>query len=131
LDEFHVASILAAFDDDPALGIVVADGYIRSGYKDWWRDVDRLNELCARAGMPGVTAESGFSEFPAGSIFWIRASLLRRIASLMLTPADFESEPLPRNGCTPHAVERLVGHVCRQAGMRVFETSEVLPDKDR
>jgi Rhamnan synthesis protein F len=126
LDEFHVASILAAFDDEPELGIVVADGYIRSGHKDWWRDVDRLNELCARAGMPVVTSESGFPEFPAGSIFWIRASLLRRIAALMLTPADFEAEPLPRNGCTPHAVERLVGLVCRQAGMRVFETSEVL-----
>jgi Rhamnan synthesis protein F len=119
LDEVHVASILAAFDADPELGIVVADGCIWSDNKN----VDRLNELCACAGIPGVTAESGYPDFPAGSIFWIRSSLLRPIASLMLEPTDFEPEPLPRDGCMPHAVERFIGHVCHQAGMRVAESS--------
>jgi hypothetical protein len=119
LDEVHVASILAAFDADPELGIVVADGCIWSDNKN----VGQLDELCARAGIPGVTAESGYPDFPAGSIFWIRSSLLRPIASLMLAPTDFEPEPLPRDGCTPHAVERFLGHVCHQAGMRVAESS--------
>jgi lipopolysaccharide biosynthesis protein len=122
-DPDYVSRILRAFDTDPDLGIVVAAGSVRRDAKNWRPHLCRVNELCARIGLPAVPGERGYPEFPAGSIYWIRSSLLRPLAELMLTAADFEPEPLPRGGGTIHAVERLVGHVCREAGMYVEESS--------
>jgi hypothetical protein len=117
-DSHHVARILGTFDTDPDLGIVVANGSLRTDERSWLRHQRRVNELCARIGMPAPTGETGYPGFPAGSIYWIRSSLLRPMESLGLTAVDFEPEPL-LDFCTPHAIERLVGHFCREAGMYV------------
>jgi hypothetical protein len=113
----HVARILAAFDSNPQLGIVVADGSLHASRPG------RVNELCKQIGMPAI-ADSGRIEFPRGSIFWIRASLLQPIAKLMLKPADFEPEPLRLSGTLPHAIERFIGHLCREARMHVLESGD-------
>lgn len=46
----------------------------------------------------------------------------------MLTAADFEPEPLPPDSI-PHAFERLVGHLCREAGLYVGKSSVVSEHK--
>ena len=89
------------------------------------RHLARVSELSHRIGIPAVIAESGWPKFAAGSIFWMRASLLRPIAELRLTPSEFEPEPIPPNACMPHVIERLFGHLCREAGMRVAETGDL------
>jgi lipopolysaccharide biosynthesis protein len=125
LSNDHVPRILTAFDTDPDLGIVVADGSLRDDARSWSKHLGRVGELSNRIGMPAVTAESGYPKFPAGSIFWVRSSLLRPIACLRLTPAEFEPEPIPPNACMPHAIERLVGHLCREVGKRVAESGDL------
>lgn len=123
----HVANVLNAFDADPDLGIVVAEGSIRKEAKNWSKHAGRVNELCLRAGLTPVTDQAGWPAFPAGSIYWIRSCLLQPVIDLNLTAADFEPEPLPPDSCTPHAIERLIGHFCREAGMSL-RTSTMVKD---
>jgi len=121
-DRSYVARVLRAFDAEPQLGVVVGQGANRKE-RNWSRHVKRVNELCSRIGLPAVTAETECPGYPAGSIYWIRSSLLRPIAHLNLVPEEFEPEPLPRDGCTVDAIERLVGHICRESGMHIAESS--------
>jgi len=126
-DVDYVERVLMAFDTDPTLGIVVGDGSFRKE-RDWSPYLQRINELCDRARIAAVTDESEYPGYPAGSIYWIRSSLLRPIADLGLTATEFELEPLPLDGrkpwttsCTVDAIERLIGQVCSEAGMHVAE----------
>jgi len=47
--------------------------------------------------------------FPAGSFFWMRASLLKPLLDLNMHYRDFAPEPLPNDGCLAHAMERILG----------------------
>ena len=69
-DADYVGRVLAAFDTDPQLGVVVGDEFLRQE-RDWSRHVHRINELCDRMGMAAVTDETGCPGYPAGSIYWI------------------------------------------------------------
>lgn len=132
-DADYVGRVLTAFDSDPELGAVVGDRCLRKE-RDWSRHVQRINELCNRIGMAAVTDETGCPGYPAGSIYWIRSSLLRPIARLGLTAADFEPEPQPRDGYKSwttsglvDAIERLVGCLCCEAGMYIAESGALAP----
>ena len=126
-DPGYVERVLRAFAADPKLGGVVGNEFYRRE-RDWSRHMQRVNELCSRIGVATVTEEAGCPGYPAGSIYWIRASLLRPIADLGLTAAEFEPEPLPRDGyktwttsCLVDAIERLIGQICSETGMYIAE----------
>jgi Rhamnan synthesis protein F len=119
-DPNYVPRVLAAFDAEPELGVVVGEGAHRKE-RNWSRHVERVNELCSRIALTAVTAQTECPGYPAGSIYWIRSSLLRPIARLNLVPEEFEPEPLPRDGCMVDAIERIVGHICREAGMYIAD----------
>jgi hypothetical protein len=55
--------------------------------------------------------------FPAGGMFWFRARVLQRLASVVKT-SDFPAEPLPPDRSVAHAVERLVFQCCEAEGLR-------------
>jgi lipopolysaccharide biosynthesis protein len=118
-----VERIGRAFKSDPDLGIVVAQGQIYGSRDEHWVDNrSRVIELGRRIGIEDIPAGS---TFPGGSMYWIRPFVLRSIAGLALTPDDFEAEPLGIDGTTGHAVERLIGLACHDAGMRIEEGSSL------
>jgi len=118
-----VHRIVGAFDRDPDLGIVVADGQIfGSDQSHWDGNLKRLRSLGPKIGIEDIP---DCSPFPAGSMYWIRPFLLRQIAALNLRSEDFELEPLPPDGTTAHGVERLLGLICHDAGMRIIESGEL------
>jgi lipopolysaccharide biosynthesis protein len=124
-DTNQVQRIISAFEADPDLGIVVADGQIFGDRPEHWVDNRaRVLELGARIGLEEVPDRA---TFPGGSIYWIRPFLLSTLVRLKLTSEDFEPEPLPRDGSTAHALERLVGLICADAGMRMEESSTLNP----
>jgi lipopolysaccharide biosynthesis protein len=115
--------IICHFRSDSDLGIVVADGNI--GHKDeYWAANDKLlTELLPRA---GISPEVSSACFPAGSIFWIRPSLLTGLVRVGFDLNDFEPEPLPLNGALGHAVERMFGLICEDAGLRIIESGRLM-----
>jgi lipopolysaccharide biosynthesis protein len=119
-----VGRILDAFDQDPDLGMVVADGQVYGWDPSHWAgNLERVHSLGPKIGIQEIPDTS---PFPGGSVYWIRPFLLRQLRALELTPADFEPEPLPADGTTAHAIERLLGLICTDASMRIKESSALL-----
>jgi lipopolysaccharide biosynthesis protein len=117
-----IDKIIARFGDDPDLGMVVADGNIFSGHECWAGTEKLLAGLLPRVGIsPDVRDRS----FPGGSIFWIRSFLLRTLAGVGIDCQDFDPEPLKEDGGLGHAVERMFGLICEDAGMRVLESGRL------
>jgi hypothetical protein len=115
-----VERILKAFQSDQDLGIVVADGQVYGARPEHWiGNYNRVIELSVRLGWETLPNDI---LFPGGSIFWIRPVLLRPLVALKLSPGDFEPEPRRIDGTTAHAVERMVGVVCSESGMRIAES---------
>jgi lipopolysaccharide biosynthesis protein len=114
--------IVSSFRADSDLGIVIADGNIYNGEENWILNDKLLAELLPRLGIsPEVKARS----FPGGSIFWIRPFLLRILAAADIKLDDFEPEPIAPNGGMAHAVERMFGLICEDAGMRIVESNQL------
>jgi rhamnan synthesis protein F len=124
LDAKAVTRILSAFDADPRLGIVVADGFAESREQRWLANLPLVNQLCTRGNIRPLPANGDWPVFPAGSIYWGRTSFLEPLARLNLAPSEFEPEPLPSKAL-PHAIERLIGHLCREAGLHVATTRDL------
>ncbi len=114
----QINQIVSSFRSDPDLGMVVADRNIYRAYEHWAGNEKVLAELLPRVGIsPDVKDRS----FPGGSIFWIRPFVLRALLGAGISLNDFEPEPLQRDGALAHAVERMFGLICEDAGMRVVE----------
>jgi lipopolysaccharide biosynthesis protein len=118
-----VDQIVSNFRSDPDLGMVVADGNIFRGHSEWASNEKLLGQLLPRI---GISPEVKDRSFPGGSIFWIRSFLLRTLAGMNISIDDFDPEPLKVDGSLGHAVERIFGLICEDAGMRVVETSQLL-----
>ena len=116
-------AVTAAFRADPDLGLVVADGQIYSGRELWVGNEKHLLRLFRHFGMDRSAYDKSFA---GGSIYWIRAGLLRGLADLHLGFDDFEIEPLDADGSMAHAVERLVSLICYHAGATIKPTSAVM-----
>lgn len=117
-----VDQIVARFRSDPELGMVVGDGNIFRGHEYWINNEQLLAELLPRM---GISPEVRDRSFPGGSIFWIRSSLLGPLARAGFRLDDFDPEPLDLDGGLGHAIERMFGLLCEQAGMRVIEHGQL------
>lgn len=119
-----IERVVRAFDSDPDIGIVVAAGNIYQGAEHWISNCQILSELLPRI---GISTDVLNRSFPGGSIFWIRSLLLRSFAGLDIRFEDFDPEPLATDGALAHAIERIFGLVCEDAGMRVVEHDKIQP----
>jgi len=118
----RVDKIMEKFCSDPDLGMVVADGAIATGPTYWISNEPHLRRLLSRI---GIFSEISHRRFPVGCIFWIRPFLLRTLAGADIRWEDFEPEPLQPDGSLAHAVERMFGLICEEAGMRIAEYREI------
>jgi lipopolysaccharide biosynthesis protein len=100
----RVGRILSAFADDPALGIVHAEGHLQPLHHYWGQNRANVDYLCRRTGIP--MPEAGYGNFLAGTMFWLRPAALRLLLDTHLDVLDFEAEAAQRDGTLAHAVER-------------------------
>jgi lipopolysaccharide biosynthesis protein len=110
----NVEFILNAFAEDPDLGVVTADGSLL-GSDFWASDFDMTCELLRRIEL---TVDRDKLRFPAGSFYWVRSFVLQGLRSLLMTDEDFETEKGQDDGTTAHAVERSIGILTEEAGLR-------------
>ena len=112
---------LARFLALPDAGIWVADGqHFRS--PEWWgSNEERVAQILARVEV----RLQGDLAFPAGSIYWLKPSLVAIIKALMLRPEEFDVEAAQLDGTLAHAFERALGFLVAAGGLRVVETGEI------
>ena len=118
-DRHAVRSIIQAFTENAALGIVAPEGHVVAGEYYWGSNADRVRSLAARIGYPGDPTPFVFA---AGSMFWARSEALQPILDLGLETADFEEEEGQLDGTLAHALERLFPIAAKLGGYRLVDT---------
>jgi hypothetical protein len=123
LPEGCTTTTLARFLALPDAGVWVADGqHYRS--PDWWgSNKERVTRMLARVEV----RVQGELAFPAGSMYWLKPSMVAMIKALMLAPEEFDVEAAQLDGTLAHAFERSLGFLVAAGGLRVVETGEIPP----
>ena len=121
LPEGCTTTTLARFLAMPDAAIWVADGqHYRS--PDWWgSNEERVAQMLARVEI----RLQGDLAFPAGSMYWLKPSMVAIIKAMMLRPEEFDVEAAQLDGTLAHAFERCLGFLVAAGGMRVVETGEI------
>ena len=95
--------IVAAFESDPALGLVFPSDPHLNGWDD---NRDQAAKLATRMGWNAPLPDA--FDFPLGTMFWARCDALAPLLNLGFTWDDYPDEPLPYDGTILHALERLL-----------------------
>lgn len=123
----RAARILAAFQADPGLGMVVAEGHLLPVAEFVGGNGPLLARLQARLGLsPPVDT----SRFGAGSMGWWRLQALRPLLDAHLYRSAFDIEQGQIDGTLAHAVERVLGACCEHAGLRITTAAACLGEAD-
>jgi lipopolysaccharide biosynthesis protein len=121
-DRENVSGILSAFADNPDVGVVGAPGNLL-GPEFWGGDLALVQELLRRLEL---RVEPDSLLFPAGSFYWIRAFVLQGLRALALTAQDFEKEAGQIDATTAHAIERSIGLLTSEAGLKMVTSADIV-----
>ena len=110
-------AILYAMSLDPAIGIVFPDD---PNVMSWTNNRGYAEEIAARLKCGKLPEHFNF---PIGSMFWMRSSILSRFVELRLAWSDYPDEPLRADGTVVHAIERLFGVLPPTMGMSCAVTN--------
>jgi lipopolysaccharide biosynthesis protein len=119
----RVHAIRDAFDADPQLGLVAAEGHIQPLHYFWGANRDAVHALTVRLGIP--EPDTGRDRFVAGSMFWLRLPALRPLLDAHLEPWEFEPEAGQVDGTLAHAIERVFTLSARSAGFDLQSAAQV------
>ena len=92
----------------------------------WARNYQAAVDIAHRIGLVKLPK---YVVFPTGSMFWVKAAVLKPFVDLNLTWEDYPDEPLPTDGTHLHAIERMLTLSCYQQGLDIATT--YLPDTMR
>ncbi|WP_401744447.1 glycoside hydrolase family 99-like domain-containing protein [Stenotrophomonas geniculata] len=123
----RAARIHAAFQADPGLGMVVAEGHLLPVADFVGGNGPALARLQARLGLETPVDASRFG---AGSMGWWRLQALRPLLDAHLHRSAFEDEQGQIDGTLAHAIERVLGACCEHAGLRVTTAAACLGEAD-
>ena len=118
----HARALFRALDAAPQVGLVAPAGLLYDQTSGNARLADLVATVLARLGID----RSVRGRFPAGTMFWARASALARFATLTDVLLDFEREAGQVDGTLHHAYERLFALVAEHDGYRVTDSSALL-----
>ncbi len=109
--------IVAAFRDEPDLGLVAPEGHVQPLRDFWGANRDHVAYLTRCMGIPA--ADDVRDTFIAGSMFWLRPHALRPLLDAHLAEDEFDIESGQVDGTLAHAIERVFTLSARAAGCRV------------
>ncbi|PJK11582.1 hypothetical protein CO608_03440 [Lysobacteraceae bacterium NML08-0793] len=110
----NLADILAAFAQDPKLGLLAPASHLQPLHYYWGANAANVDYLCRRLGLPAADTENEL--FAAGSMYWLRLEALRPLLDAHLDEAEFEPEAGQVDGTLAHAIERIVLKTIHAAG---------------
>lgn len=108
-----ITRILSGFATDPRLGLVTDQASLL-GPEHWGDNEQLVADLLRRIEMPLIRDDL---QFAGGSVYWIRGFVLAGLRSLNLSSDDFPVEAGQVNQTNAHAVERVIGLLCREGGL--------------
>lgn len=111
--------IVGAMQQNPTIGMVFADD---PNVVDWGENKDYAQLLVQQLGWDAAMLPSGSFKFPVGTMFWLRAEVLKPLVQLNLTWDDYPDEPLAQDGSILHALERFFGLLPEQVGLETALT---------
>lgn len=128
----YVQNILATFENEPRLGLLVPPvpehgGYFSTVGREWRGDypgvVDKLKEW----GFQAPTDPTKPPVAPLGGFFWFRSAALQKLFDHGFTYDDFPQEPCTAiDGTIMHMIERIYPFVAQDAG---FYSAWVMSDR--
>ncbi|MGB7244268.1 MAG: glycoside hydrolase family 99-like domain-containing protein, partial [Sulfitobacter sp.] len=113
---------LEQFLDDDRAAFWVADGQHYDDAQWWGSNFDRVCQLMHRV---EIAPDRDRLSFPAGSMYWLKPSMIDMIRGLYLTEQDFDPECGQTDGTLAHAFERALGLMADAAGQTVRQTSQL------
>jgi FMN phosphatase YigB (HAD superfamily) len=118
-----INGVLAAFQTEPALGVVGPITYPGMPYwcHHWLSVQHRLEPFFERLGLASYP-RIGFLDFPVGGMFWARVAALRSLLNAGWSYDDFDPEPALNDGTLAHVIERSIGVIAGASGYCYGET---------
>ena len=109
-NEENVVRILQQFEDSPKLSLITAEKCLLDIGEVYGSNKVSVVKLMKRSKIHRLGLK--FS-FPAGSMYWARASLVQEISKVPVSYREFEDERLQDDGTMAHAIERFIGLIIR------------------
>lgn len=128
LPKGRVGQVLAWLEANPEVGLAGPAAWLTPcrGGPYFERNLPRMRELATR--LDDVGDGDPFDlPFVAGTMFWARSAVLRRLLDVGLTLEDFEPEAGQVDGTLAHALERMLPVVARGAGLRTAALPSLEP----
>lgn len=117
--------IIGRLSDSGPVGMVSPLPHSALGVPQWGPNRSIAEVVTWGRGWPTLPDDTTLT-FPAGSMFWARAEALRPLQDLAI-PFDAFSTTSALDGTLAHAVERLIGVSCANAGWDQVFAAPVLP----
>jgi lipopolysaccharide biosynthesis protein len=117
-----IRRIIELLRRDDSVGLVVPNGHV-SGSETWGSNRPLVEALAAR--IP-FAFDPDALRYAAGSMYWARPWVLRRLADLELGREHFEPDASHVDGSTAHALERFVGVAAQASGLDLVEADDVV-----
>ncbi len=119
--EAEVNRILSLFETIPRLGMVTP-AIFRTvlGAAHWGANQEIARELAGRLHLTGPLPGNGTLRFPVGSMFWARSAAIQPLLDLQLQPEHFPPEAGQIDGTLAHAIERMLGVVCKAGDYHIL-----------
>ena len=105
-DTKSVCEIIQQFEDSPKVALITAKNCLLDVSEVYGSNKVSVIKLMKRSKMYGLGAKF---TFPAGSMYWAKANLVRKICEIPVTFAEFEDEKSQDDGTMAHAIERFIG----------------------
>lgn len=120
----EVNRILSLFDTIPRLGMVKPVTFKAAlSAAHWGANREIARELAWRMKIEAPLPDDGKLRFPAGSMFWARRDAIQPLLDLDLRPEHFPPEAGQVDGTVAHAIERMLGVVCKVNGHHILPVS--------
>lgn len=125
----RVSQILAAFESNPAIGMIGPASHVESIRHTRWTGFREYREILTlwaeKIGTERIDQLHFY--FFSGSMFWFRSEAMLPILNLNITLLDFEQETGVYDGTIAHAMERFFPVAAFSAGFEIYDTDLLAP----